>query len=351
MTEVFDTIVVGAGQSGLACGYYLRRAKLKFLILDKQSDSGGAWLHAWYSLTLFSPAEYSSLPGWPMPKTVDKFPLRKEVIDYLTKYEQHYQLPVQRGIEVTQVLKVDNIFHIHTSKGMFQTKTIVSATGTWGNPFIPNVKGIALFMGIQLHSANYKSPENFVGLKTLVVGEGNSGAQIVAEVSKVTDVKWSTRKEPQFLPDEVDGYYLFNVATARYKAEKEGKPFDASAYNLGNIVMVPPVKEARERGVLISSGSFTELYNQGIVWENGQKEAFDAVIWCTGFGYDTKYLNTLVPLDEKGSTETLESKSTNTDGLWLVGYGNWTGYASATLIGLNRTAKQTIQEINDFLNS
>src|SRR5690606_38643070 len=119
-------------------------------------------------------------------------------------------------------------------------------------PSIPNIKGIDKFSGIQLHSAHYKSPDNFKGLKTLVVGEGNSGAQIVAEVSKVTEVKWSTKKEPQFLPDDVDGYYLFNVASARYRAEKECRPFDASAYNLGNIVMVPPVKEARERGVLTS---------------------------------------------------------------------------------------------------
>src|SRR5690606_1464642 len=123
-------------------------------------------------------------------------------------------------------------------------------------PFIPKLEGIENFKGFQLHSRNYKNPDKFIGLKTLIVGEGNSGAQIVAEVSKVTNVKWSTKKEPEFLPDEVDGYYLFNVASAKYKAEKEGKPFDASQYSLGNIVMVPPVKEARQRGVLVSSGTF-----------------------------------------------------------------------------------------------
>lgn len=349
MSEVFDTIVIGGGQSGLASGYYLRRAKLNFLILDKQLDSGGAWLHAWDSLTLFSPAEYSSLPGRLMPKTEHKFPLREQVIDYLTNYEQHYQLPIRRGVEVTKVTKVNEIFHVHTSNGLYQTKTVISATGTWGNPFIPKINGIDTFMGLQTHSGNYKSPINFAGLKTLIVGEGNSGAQIVAEVSQVTEVKWSTKKEPQFLPDEVDGYYLFNVASAKYKAEKEGKPFNASEYNLGNIVMVPPVKEAHKKGVLISSGSFIELYDKGVIWENGEKEEFDAIIWCTGFGYDTKHLIFLVPLDDKGSAETKESRSLVTNGLWLVGYGNWTGYASATLIGLNRTTKQTIQQLIEYL--
>lgn len=113
--------------------------------------------------------------------------------------------------------------------------------------------------------------------------------------------------------------------------------------------MVPPVKEARERGVLISGGAFNKLYDKGVVWDNGDKEEFDAIIWCTGFGYNTSYLKSLIQTDEKGIAKTSESKSLEVDGLWLVGYGNWTGYASATLIGLNRTAKQTIQEITEFL--
>lgn len=75
MGKILDVLVIGGGQSGLACGYYLKRAKLDFLIVDAQLSPGGAWLHAWDSLTLFSPAEYSSLPGWLMPKTEHKFPL------------------------------------------------------------------------------------------------------------------------------------------------------------------------------------------------------------------------------------------------------------------------------------
>ncbi len=208
MKEIFDTIVIGGGQSGLACGYYLRRAKVNFIILDKQQNPGGAWLNAWDSLTLFSPADYSSLPGWLMPKSNNKFPLRQEVIDYLNKYEEHYQLNVKRGVEISKITKEEVGFKVYTDNGIFYAKTVISATGTWGNPYIPKVEGIEKYSGIQIHSRNYKKPNDFVGLKTLVVGEGNSGAQIVAEVSKVTTVKWSTKKQPEFLPDEVDGYCL-----------------------------------------------------------------------------------------------------------------------------------------------
>jgi putative flavoprotein involved in K+ transport len=351
MNEVFDTIIIGGGQSGLASGYYLKKAKLNYLILDQQEMPGGAWLHTWDSLTLFSPAEYSSLPGWMMPKSENKFPTRNEVINYLNAYEKHYAINIQRSTKVVEIVKEGNNFKIITNETVYFSKTVVSCTGTWGNPFIPDIDGKKDYLGIQIHSRDYKNPYSFVGLKTLIIGEGNSGAQIVAEVSKVTNTKWSTHKNPEFLPDEVDGFYLFNLATAKYKAAQEGKIFDASQYSLGNIVMVPPVQEAKARGVLISSGSIRQLFEHGVIWENGVREEFDAIIWCTGFGFNTYYLKFIIKIDARGIAHTKESRSLDLEGLWLVGYGSWTGYASSTLIGLNRTTKQTVLEIVDFLRT
>ena len=350
MNKILDVIVVGGGQSGLACGYYLRRNKVNFLLLDKEEKCGGAWLHAWDSLTLFSPAEHSSLPGWLMPKSKNLFPLKQEVIDYLCQYEKRYDLPIERSVTVESVLLENKIFKIQTNKGMYFSKVVIAATGTWNNPFIPEIAGIDIFKGIQIHSAQYKNSESFKNLKVLVVGEGNSGAQIIAEVSKVANVKWSTSKPPQYLPDEVDGFYLFNVATAKYNAEKEGKPFNAANYDLGTIVMVPPVKEARSRGVLLSNGGIKSIYKEGVIWIDGTKEDFDAIIWCTGFGYATSFLKNTVSADNRGIVKTEQSKATEVDGLWLAGYGSWTGYASATLIGINRNAKQTCSEILAYLH-
>jgi len=346
---VLDVIVIGGGQSGLACGYFLKRAGLNFVILDDQIASGGAWLHGWDSLTLFSPAQHSSLPGWMMPKSENTFPSRKEVLSYLEAYEKHYQLTVTHSVKVNNVLKEEKIFKVETDKETYYAHTVISSTGTWNNPFVPKVKGIELYQGNQSHSSTYKNAKPFIGSKVLIVGEGNSGAQLLAEVSKVTTAKWSTKKSPEFLPDDVDGYVLFNMASAKYHAEKEGKPYDAAQYNLGNVVMVPSVKEARERGVLYSSGSFNELYEHGVIWADGTKEAFDAIIWCTGFGYATQHLATIINRDERGKTETLESKSLQIDGLWLVGYGGWTGFASSTLIGVGRTAKETVKQIEEYL--
>lgn len=345
----YDVIIIGGGQSGLAAAYFLRRSKLKYVILDSEDTCGGSWQHTWDSLTLFSPSEYSSLPGWLMPKSDNKFPARNEVIDYLCRYEERYKFPIERPVEVKEIKKIGGSFQIITSEKTYVSRSVISATGTWTKPIIPDIPGKELFKGKQYHSADYKSPTIFQDQKVLIVGEGNSGAQILAEISKVAKTVWSTIKEPEFLSDDIDGRVIFDVASAKYYAEQKGEKFDASQYNLGNIVMVPSVKEARARSVLMSKGSFTHIYKDGVIWKDGTKEAFDNIIWCTGFGFATTHLNTIVSEDEKGKIKTNGTRAVEVDGLWLVGYGNWTGFASATLIGVGRSAKQTVKEVEEFL--
>lgn len=346
---VYDVIIIGGGQSALACGYFLRRTGLRYLILDDQAQSGGAWQHGWESLTLFSPAAYSSLPGWMMPETEGKFPTRRETINYLDEYEKKYDLPIERPVEVRSVKKDNDRFELITSNGSYLSKSIVSATGTWKNPFIPQTRNRELFRGEQLHSAHYKNATEMQGKKVLVVGGGNSGAQLLAEISKVTETTWSTLRPPEYLPDDVDGRVLFDVATAKYKAQKEEKPFDASLYNLSDIVMVPPVVDARERGVLHSKGRFIEMTADGVIWENGEEEHFDVIVWCTGFSYATAHLRNLGVINDGDKADTNETRSIEVPGLWLLGYGNWTGFASATLIGVGRSARATVNEIKNYL--
>lgn len=348
MGNRFDVIVIGGGQSGLAMGYYLRRSGLSYIILDNQSEPGGAWLHTWKSLRLFSPAQWSSLPGMIMTGGSDYYPTRDVVIEYLKSYETKYNLAIKRPVDVKSIVKIEDGFELLTSEGVFHCKTVVAATGSFSNPRIPTISGMDLFRGQILHSSQYYSPETYEGKRVAIIGEGNSGAQILAEVSKVTGTIWITLKEPNFLPDYIDGRILFDVATQMYEAQKTGKQFKPPS--LGHIVMVDSVKEARSRKVLKSKQNFERFTEDSLVWEDSHEEKIDVVIFCTGFKPDLKYLHQLNLVEKDGGIDTEGTKANRMEGLWLVGYGNWTGFASATLIGVGRSAKNTVEQIKQYIS-
>lgn len=349
--KIYDTIVIGGGQAGLSVAYFLRRAKLDYLVLDDREKAGGAWLQTWDSLQLFSPTEYSSLSGWAMPKSKEEYPHKNEFIAYLTQYEARYNIPVQRNTKVLNINKEEEVFKITTNQGIFYSKTLVSATGTSQHPFIPNYTNSQQYKGIQLHSVNYKNEKDFEGKKVLVVGGGNSGAQILAEVSKVAKTKWVTLEEPFFLPEEIDGRYLFNEATKKFYGTSSSLAKERSAKNvsLSNIVQVASVKEGRKRNVFKAVRPFTSFYEEGVLWENGEREAFDAVIWCTGFKANLNHLEKLNVIEINNRISTNYTRSVKEPNLWLVGYGSWTGFASATIYGVGKTARHTVNEIKEAL--
>jgi len=347
--KIYDVIVIGGGQSGLAVGYHLRRTDLTYLILDKEAEAGGSWQHYWQSLRLFSPATFSSLPGTLMPGGADYYPSREDTLTYLRKYEEKYQLPIQRATHVESVKKGEGFFLLTTSQGTFRAKTVVSATGSFAKPFIPRIVGMNAFEGEILHAAAYQSPEPFRNRQLVIVGEGNSGAQILADVSQYASTNWVTAKPPSFLPDEVDGRVLFDQASALYEAKKQGKSYQPPS--LGDIVMVPSVKEARQRGVLKAKPAIQKFDPKGVVLRNGEFIPADTVIFCTGYRPALDHLEPLNIIENNGRIVTRNTKAQKLEGLWLVGYGSWTGFASATLIGVGRSARQTANEVQQFLSS
>ena len=290
MSEHADVVVIGGGQAGLAAGYYLRREGLNFVILDRQDRAGGAWRQGWDSLRLFSPAECSPLPGWPMPRQRgERFPTAGHVVEYLHDYEQRYELPVHRPV-----------------------------------------------------------PERVRGQRVLVDGAGNSAAQIVAEVSTIAETTWATRHPPRFMPDDVDGRVLFDTATREEAARKAGTHADGVS-GLGDIVMVPSVRAARDRGVLRPRPLFDRLTAEGAAWSDGTMDPYDVIIWCTGFRPTLNHLASLGLRRENGVPKTIGTRSADEPRLYLLGYGDWTGFASATLIGAGRTAKDAVHDITSHL--
>lgn len=344
-SQPYDVVVVGGGQAALATAYFLKRAGLAFAILDAEDGPGGAWRHAWRSLTLFSPASWSSIAGRAMPQQTGGYPARDEVIRYLEDYEHHYELPVERPVWIESIAREQGLLSVRSATREWRARAVVSATGTWRAPFIPPYRGLDRFKGQQLHSAHYVEPTRFAGKRVLVVGGGNSGAQILAEVSKAATATWVTLQPPAFLADDVDGRVLFARATERWRAQQEGRVVDAPVGGLGDIVMVPPVKEARSRGVLHAVPPFEQFTPTGVIWPDGTGEEIDVVIWCTGFRPALDHLASLGLVEADGRVQVAGTRAAKVPNVWLVGYGDWTGAASATLVGVTRAARTTVAEI------
>ncbi len=347
-----EVAVIGGGQAGLATGFYLRRAGLTpgrdFVVIDAADRPGGAWPRMWDGLRLFSPSSFSSLPGWMMPAwdEVERgYPPRSHVVDYLTRYEERYDLRVLRPHRVRAVRTEDDDPHgrllVEGDDLSVSARAVVSATGTWERPFWPSYPGMREFTGRQLHTAGYRHPGEFHGQRVVIVGGGNSAAQILAEVSTVAETTWVTARPPRFLPDDVDGRELFAAARARIRAREEGREHPGVA-GLGDIVMVPSVREARDRGVLEARSMFTRLTRDGVAWADGEAQRADAIIWCTGFRPALPHLRPLAlrgPNGHIGVGGPSGTQALADPRLHLLGYGDWTGTASATLAGVGPFAK------------
>jgi cation diffusion facilitator CzcD-associated flavoprotein CzcO len=393
--HVHDVVVVGGGQAGLAAGYFLRRAGLDFAVLDAGEGPGGSWTGYWTSLRLFSPAEHSMLPGWWMPAEEGReYPSARHVARYLAEYERRYELPVRRPVRVEAVEREDGALRVLARGGRgrpsgtprsaaerpvdgggwregeprggrppatphspaqrpplvsWRARHVISATGTWRAPHVPDVAGRELFAGRQLHTVDYRGPEEFAGQRVVVVGGGNSAAQILAELSEAAETTWATTRPPRFLPDDLDGRALFGVATRALRAAQRGEEAPEGVGDLGDIVVVPTVREARERGALKAEPMFDRLTRTGVAWNDGTSLDCDAVLWCTGFRPVLDHLAPLGLADGRGRIALEGTRSVAEPRLFLLGYGDWTGAASATLIGVGRTAKGTVAEITAAL--
>jgi putative flavoprotein involved in K+ transport len=295
-----------------------------------------------------------------MPPAAEDYPPAAHVVDYLERYERRYGLPVHHGTSVISVEREDDCATgrlVVTSRPAgdesmqtWRARVVVSATGTWGRPFVPHYPGADLFGGKQLHSAEFRTAEPYAGWRVVVVGGGNTGAQLLAEVSLVADTTWVTLRPPRFLPDDVDGRVLFRVATARREALDDGLTDPGGVAGLGDVVMVESVRAARDRGDLVARPMFRRFTRTGVEWPDGSSSEADVVLWCTGFRPDLAHLSPLRLPREGRHPSVSGTRAVGDPRLHLVGYGDWTGLASATLIGVGRTARDAVREIVGLLD-
>jgi len=183
-SERFETVIIGGSQAGLSVGYHLKRRDLPFVILDANEHIGDSWRKRWDSLRLFTPARYSGLQGWPFPAPAVSFPTKDEMADYLQAYAARFDLPVRTGVKVDGLSREADRYVVASGDRRFEARHVVVATGTNQVPKIPAFADELHSSIVQLHSSQYRHPSQLQQGAVLVVGAGNSGAEIAFEVSR-----------------------------------------------------------------------------------------------------------------------------------------------------------------------
>jgi putative flavoprotein involved in K+ transport len=327
--ERYGTLVIGGGQAGLAVGQQLAARDVDFAILDAGRRVGDAWRHRWDSLRLFTPARYSGLPGMPFPAPPAHLPDKEEVADYLERYAERFDLPVRLETPV-ETLAWDGERYVIAARGTrFEADNVVVATGPFQRPRIPTLRA-QLAAGIhQLHSSEYRSPFDLPDGPALVVGAGNSGAQIALELARFRKV-WLAGPDTGHLPRRLLGRDLFDwlwpILSRASVDTRLGRRLRARAVRGGDALIGIPDAALADAGVL-RVGRVTEVRGGLPVCPGGRGSAADCqgtalqprvVVWCTGFTPDYSWID-LPVLDERGAPRHRRGVARDVSGLFFVG--------------------------------
>ncbi|MFJ4923024.1 NAD(P)-binding domain-containing protein [Streptomyces sp. NPDC088725] len=346
-----DVVVIGAGQAGLSSAYHLRRSGFEpdsdFVVLDHAPRPGGAWQFRWPSLTYGKVHGMHALPGMELVGTdADAARPSSEVIGaYFTAYEERFGLRVRRPVDVRTVREgVGGRLLVETSEGTWSARALINATGTWDRPFWPRYPGQETFRGRQLHTVDYPGPEEFAGLRVIVVGGGASGTQHLMEIAEVAaDTAWVTRRPPVYHEgpfSEEDG--RASVALVEERVRKGLPP--QSVVSVTGLPVTEAIARARASGVLDRLPMFDRITPEGAVWDDGRTVRADVILWATGFRPAVEHLAPLRLREPGGGIRIEGTHAARDERVHLVGYG-----PSASTIGANRAGRAAVRDIRRLL--
>jgi putative flavoprotein involved in K+ transport len=347
-----QTIVIGGGQAGLSVGYHLMKQGLPFQILDASTRIGDGWRNRWDSLRLFNPARYAGLPGLRFPSRGDRFPTKEQMADYLEDYARRFRLPVRNGLRVDRLWKEDGRFVMTAGAQRFESESVVVAMSNYQVPRIPEFASKLSPEIVQLHSSAYRNPSQLQEGSVLVVGAGNSGAEIAREVAQTHRV-WLSGKESGHIPWPIDsfvarhlltrfvrffGHHVLTVKTPigrklRAKLLIKATPLvrvkPKDLMDAG-IERVPRVVGVRNGLPLLADDRALEVKN---------------IIWCTGYEHSFPWID--LPIFGEDGKEPLHENGivTAAPGMYFVGLHFLYAMSSATLIGVGRDAKRIVKAI------
>jgi putative flavoprotein involved in K+ transport len=349
--ETFHTIVIGGGQAGLSLGYYLKKSGKPFVILDANKRIGGSWrTRTWNSLRLFTPARYDGLPGWPFPAAGWSFPTARETADYLEAYAARFDLPVRTGTTVDWLTKDGDRFVVNCGDRRFAADRVVVATGFYGKPSVPDFASELDPRIVQMHSSDYRGPSQLQPGGVLLVGAGNSGADIAMELC-ATHRTWLSGRDKGQVPLRIESrrarvalpllwFVASHVLTVKTPVGRKLRPHVLSEG-------APLIRVKSED--LVAAGvervPKTVAVRDGMpALEDGRVMDVANVIWCTGFRQDFSWID--VPIFTEDSEPAHERGITSEPGLYFVGLDFLYAFTSENVGGVGRDARHIAKHID-----
>jgi putative flavoprotein involved in K+ transport len=349
-TEEFETVVIGGGQAGLAVGYYLKKRGRPFVILDANDRIGGSWrTRTWNSLRLFTPARYDGLPGWGYPGPGWSYPTAKELADYLEAYALRFELPVRSATAVNRLAKEGERYVVDCGERRFVADSVVVATGFYGTPSVPDFASELDPRIVQMHSSEYRDPSQLRPGGVLLVGAGNSGADIGMEVS-ATHRTWLSGRDKGQIPFRIEHplrrvvlpvlwFVASHVLTMRTPLGRKVRPhvLEGGAPRIR-------VKSQDLLGAGVECVAKTVDAHEGLpVLEDGRVMDVANVIWCTGFRQDFSWIE--VPIFGDDTRPMHERGVTSEPGLYFVGLDFLYSFTSENVGGVGRDARHIARRI------
>ena len=349
--ERVETVVIGGGQAGLSVGYQLARRGCSFVILEANGRIGDSWRKRWDSLKLFTPARYNGLEGFPFPADGWSFTTKDEMANYLEAYAVRFELPVRTGVRVERLLRDGDRFVVETQEAVFKAENVVVAMADFQRPRVPEFAEELDKDIVQLHSYEYRNPSQLQDGAVLVVGAGNSGAEISLDLSS-THRTWMSGRDTGHMPFRIEGnasrlllaplvlrFVFHRVLTVNTPIGRRARPRILSRG--APVIRVKP-------GDLTSAG--VERVPRVIGVRDGlplleDDRTLDAanVIWCTGFHPGFSWIDLPIfgkegPIHERGVVK-------SEPGLYFVGLEFLYAMSSVMVHGIGRDAEHIASHI------
>jgi putative flavoprotein involved in K+ transport len=329
-SERFDVVVIGAGQAGMAIGYFLARQGRRFVILESAAAVGAAWRGRWDSLVLFTPRRHDTLPGLAFPGDPDGYPTRDEVIAYLDQYGATIDLPIDFNSPVRSLNQENGAFRLEVGGRQITADQVVVATGPFQQPRVPPAADQLAAEVFQTHSADYRQPSDVPDGRVLVVGGGNTGFQIAKELSATHTVQLAIGSRQTPLPQRFLGRDIFWWLTKLRLLDKTvDSRLGRRLRDRDTLIGSSPRELKRRYGVTLRP-RVVAASGRTVTFADGSEQDVDAVIWATGYRPDLAWIN--IPVLDRDGRLRHRRGITDIPGLFFLGL-SWQHTRGSALLG------------------